>query len=173
MRDTTWNQHGKVGGTLLENWVEERAVGKERVLKERDVQYISKYGHEDILCHDALVKHPRDLKKLEQTRMEAQRQKYKTAKMEKFIREAEEETFVVPTGLLEQNHPTIYETTFTSSYCTDFKPNNPLCIDYETESVEQGVTFWSHMHERGCHTAYSSNGSFHKQTTFTSSNKLL
>jgi hypothetical protein len=44
-KDTTWNQHNGVGSTLLDNWVEERAVGADRILKERDVRFISTRGH--------------------------------------------------------------------------------------------------------------------------------
>ncbi|TPX67962.1 hypothetical protein SpCBS45565_g03522 [Spizellomyces sp. 'palustris'] len=42
---TDWNRHHGVGATLLENWVEERAVG-DRVLDEReDIAGLSKNGH--------------------------------------------------------------------------------------------------------------------------------
>ncbi|KND04000.1 uncharacterized protein SPPG_01448 [Spizellomyces punctatus DAOM BR117] len=48
---TDWNRHHGVGATLLENWVEERAVG-DRVLDEReDIANLSKNGHRDILIH--------------------------------------------------------------------------------------------------------------------------
>ena len=42
----SWNQHNDrtVGATLLDNWVEERAVGPLAVT-ERDIRHISKRGH--------------------------------------------------------------------------------------------------------------------------------
>ncbi|KAJ3114094.1 hypothetical protein HDU96_002554 [Phlyctochytrium bullatum] len=46
-----WNRHRGVGATLLENWVEERAVG-EKILDERSsIARLSKQGHGDILTH--------------------------------------------------------------------------------------------------------------------------
>ncbi|KAI9098137.1 hypothetical protein DFS34DRAFT_649727 [Phlyctochytrium arcticum] len=48
---TDWNRHSGVGQTLLENWVEERAVG-DRVLAERsDVATLNRNGHQGILRH--------------------------------------------------------------------------------------------------------------------------
>jgi hypothetical protein len=42
---TDWNRHHGVGATLLENWVEERAVG-EKILEERaSIAALSKAGH--------------------------------------------------------------------------------------------------------------------------------
>lgn len=42
---TDWNRHHGVGATLLENWVEERAVG-DIVLEERsDLSKLSRTGH--------------------------------------------------------------------------------------------------------------------------------
>lgn len=48
---TDWNRHGAVGATLLENWVEERAVG-DKVIEERDVRRLSRSGHVGVLVHD-------------------------------------------------------------------------------------------------------------------------
>ena len=47
---TDWNQNHGVGVTLLENWVEERAVG-DKILEERESgnENLSKHGHQDIL----------------------------------------------------------------------------------------------------------------------------
>ena len=51
---TDWNRHNGVGATLLENWVEERAVG-DRILDERaSIAYLSQNGHKVIL-HYLLV----------------------------------------------------------------------------------------------------------------------
>ncbi|KAI9362077.1 hypothetical protein DFJ73DRAFT_813324 [Zopfochytrium polystomum] len=48
---TDWNRHHGVGETLLENWVEERAVG-ERILDERSsMARLQRQGHGDILTH--------------------------------------------------------------------------------------------------------------------------
>ncbi|KAJ3181904.1 hypothetical protein HDU85_003420 [Gaertneriomyces sp. JEL0708] len=56
---TDWNRHHGVGATLLANWVEERAAGKERVLEERsDIAKLSKNGHKEILVHS---RDPREL----------------------------------------------------------------------------------------------------------------
>ncbi len=42
---SAWNKHQGVGATLLDNWVEERAVG-DKIIKERsDNIFLSKYGH--------------------------------------------------------------------------------------------------------------------------------
>ena len=42
---TDWNRHRGVGATLLENWVEERAVG-DLILEERsDLPHLSRAGH--------------------------------------------------------------------------------------------------------------------------------
>ena len=42
---TGWNLHHGVGATLLENWVEERAVG-DIILDERsDIKKLSRHGH--------------------------------------------------------------------------------------------------------------------------------
>ncbi len=42
---SAWNKHHGVGATLLDNWVEERAVG-EKIIKERlDIVSLSKHGH--------------------------------------------------------------------------------------------------------------------------------
>ncbi|KAI8811877.1 hypothetical protein BJ742DRAFT_105547 [Cladochytrium replicatum] len=49
---TDWNQHHGIGATLLENWVEERAVGAEVIQSERaDMGKLNKNGHADILIH--------------------------------------------------------------------------------------------------------------------------
>ncbi|KAJ3206511.1 hypothetical protein HDU67_008143 [Dinochytrium kinnereticum] len=49
---TDWNRHHGVGATLLENWVEERAVGERNILDERaSIAHLSKQGHKDILTH--------------------------------------------------------------------------------------------------------------------------
>ncbi|KAI8834730.1 hypothetical protein BJ741DRAFT_609012 [Chytriomyces cf. hyalinus JEL632] len=51
-RGTDWNRHHGVGTTLLENWVEERAVS-DKILEERkNMAKLSKFGHQDILVHD-------------------------------------------------------------------------------------------------------------------------
>lgn len=43
---STWNRHRGVGATLLENWVEERAVG-DLILEERaDLPTLSRQGHQ-------------------------------------------------------------------------------------------------------------------------------
>ena len=42
---SAWNKHQGVGATLLDNWVEERAVG-DKIIKERsDIIFLSKNGH--------------------------------------------------------------------------------------------------------------------------------
>ena len=42
---SAWNRHHGVGATLLENWVEERAVG-ERIIQERsNIATLSRQGH--------------------------------------------------------------------------------------------------------------------------------
>ncbi|KAJ1544284.1 Sperm-associated antigen 8 [Cladochytrium tenue] len=49
---TDWNRHHGVGQTLLENWVEERAVGN-RIVEERNtMERLQRAGHADILTHD-------------------------------------------------------------------------------------------------------------------------
>lgn len=43
---SAWNRHNGVGATLLENWVEERAVG-DKIIKERsNIIALSKQGHD-------------------------------------------------------------------------------------------------------------------------------
>ncbi|KAJ3318870.1 Sperm-associated antigen 8 [Boothiomyces sp. JEL0866] len=50
---SAWNRHNGVGATLLENWVEERAVG-DKIIKERsNIVALSKQGHDDILKNNS------------------------------------------------------------------------------------------------------------------------
>lgn len=44
--DTGWNRHNGVGATLLENWVEERAVGAQVLYERENIKKISTTGHE-------------------------------------------------------------------------------------------------------------------------------
>ncbi|KAJ3331983.1 hypothetical protein HDU76_001657 [Blyttiomyces sp. JEL0837] len=46
-----WNKHLGVGATLLDNWVEERAVGEKILLERSNIAALSKMGHSDILTH--------------------------------------------------------------------------------------------------------------------------
>nr|KAJ3419810.1 hypothetical protein HK105_006475 [Polyrhizophydium stewartii] len=48
---TDWNRHHGVGATLLENWVEERAVGDLIIQERSDISKLSRFGHKDILTH--------------------------------------------------------------------------------------------------------------------------
>ncbi|KAI8901776.1 hypothetical protein BC833DRAFT_576065 [Globomyces pollinis-pini] len=48
---TAWNKNIGVGATLLENWVEERAVGPRIVEERSNIALVSKQGHENILSH--------------------------------------------------------------------------------------------------------------------------
>jgi hypothetical protein len=42
---SAWNRHHGVGATLLDNWVEERAVG-DKIIKEREnIAKLSRQGH--------------------------------------------------------------------------------------------------------------------------------
>ncbi len=42
---TDWNRHHGVGATLLENWVEERAVGGTILQEREDIKKLSRNGH--------------------------------------------------------------------------------------------------------------------------------
>ena len=42
---TDWNRHRGVGATLLENWVEERAVGDLIIDERSDIPLLSRQGH--------------------------------------------------------------------------------------------------------------------------------
>ncbi len=46
---TDWNRHRGVGATLLENWVEERAVGDLIIEERTDLPFLSRQGHKVIL----------------------------------------------------------------------------------------------------------------------------
>lgn len=46
---TDWNKHGKIGGTLLENWVEEREIPEQMSLFRTNPTRILKDGHKGIL----------------------------------------------------------------------------------------------------------------------------
>jgi len=48
---TDWNRHRGVGATLLENWVEERAVGDAIIEERSDIPYLSRQGHQNLLVH--------------------------------------------------------------------------------------------------------------------------
>jgi hypothetical protein len=48
---TDWNRHRGVGATLLENWVEERAVGDLIIEERSDIPYLSRQGHTNLLLH--------------------------------------------------------------------------------------------------------------------------
>ncbi|KAJ3064428.1 Sperm-associated antigen 8, partial [Quaeritorhiza haematococci] len=55
-----WNQHNGVGATLVENWVEERAVEGYVVEERKDRVRVGKVGHKDILKfskHGKLLDH--------------------------------------------------------------------------------------------------------------------
>ncbi|KAI8916364.1 hypothetical protein EDD86DRAFT_185454 [Gorgonomyces haynaldii] len=47
-----WNSHHGVGRTLLDNWVEERAVGPLIEQERADIKAVSKNGHKDILVNN-------------------------------------------------------------------------------------------------------------------------
>lgn len=40
-----WNKHSKVGGTLLENWVEEREIPDQIIQERTNLRSIQKVGH--------------------------------------------------------------------------------------------------------------------------------
>ncbi|KAI9193332.1 uncharacterized protein BJ171DRAFT_637905 [Polychytrium aggregatum] len=46
-----WNRANGVGQTLMENWVEERAVGEKIVEERENMARVSKMGHSGILTH--------------------------------------------------------------------------------------------------------------------------
>ncbi|KAJ3121947.1 hypothetical protein HK098_003266 [Nowakowskiella sp. JEL0407] len=46
-----WNRHRGVGATLLENYVEERAVGQTIEIERQNMAKLNKFGHKDILVH--------------------------------------------------------------------------------------------------------------------------
>ncbi|KAJ3371307.1 hypothetical protein HDU91_005441 [Kappamyces sp. JEL0680] len=46
---SAWNKHHGVGATLLDNWVEERAVGDKIIQERSDIIALSKNGHSDLL----------------------------------------------------------------------------------------------------------------------------
>ena len=43
---TDWNRHHGVGETLLENWVEERAVGDLIIEERSNLPHLSRQGHQ-------------------------------------------------------------------------------------------------------------------------------
>jgi hypothetical protein len=50
--DSGWNRHHGVGATLLENWVEERAVGDKVLVERENPTALNKNGHEaSFLCY--------------------------------------------------------------------------------------------------------------------------
>ncbi|KAI8614062.1 hypothetical protein BC830DRAFT_1129210 [Chytriomyces sp. MP71] len=51
-KGTDWNRHHGVGATLLENWVEERAVSDQILEERQNMAKLSKMGHNNILVHD-------------------------------------------------------------------------------------------------------------------------
>ena len=51
---TDWNRHHGVGATLLENWVEERAVGEVMLEERTDLSKLSRAGHKVIIKESVL-----------------------------------------------------------------------------------------------------------------------
>ncbi|KAJ1550266.1 hypothetical protein HK096_007849 [Nowakowskiella sp. JEL0078] len=47
-----WNRHRGVGVTLLQNFVEERAVGEIIEIERKNMAKLNKFGHKDILIHE-------------------------------------------------------------------------------------------------------------------------
>jgi hypothetical protein len=47
-----WNRHQGVGATLLENWVEERAVGHLIEEERSDIKELCKKGHKALLTYE-------------------------------------------------------------------------------------------------------------------------
>ena len=47
-----WNRHQGVGATLLENWVEERAVGHLIEEERSDIEELCKKGHKALLTYE-------------------------------------------------------------------------------------------------------------------------
>ncbi|KAI9189426.1 hypothetical protein H9P43_000859 [Blastocladiella emersonii ATCC 22665] len=173
LKDTTWNQHGGVGATLLLNWVEERAVGADRILKERNVPFISERGHADILAQS--LQEDQSAKYTTVSRMSYQPSessasrrypgqlgKLKTMKERAWTAESVEHLKPKRTP-----HPTIYKSTTAADYFDDsFSPaidpsKLPPALLRAHEDPSRAVppaplTFWSHFMARGAHTTYSS-----------------
>ncbi|KAJ1504880.1 hypothetical protein HMI55_001830 [Coelomomyces lativittatus] len=159
-KDTTWNQHGGVGATLLDNWVEERAVGAVRILKERDVRYISERGHADILIQDrnedprekfrTVCKAAYQPPPLISSRHPKQSQR-KTMKERKWS----EHEFQIP-SVISPPTSSMYQSTAHAAYHRpDFHPTIPHPDDFMNVQ-EHPITFWSHLHHDGAHTVYGS-----------------
>ncbi|KAL7748997.1 hypothetical protein RI367_005646 [Sorochytrium milnesiophthora] len=171
-KDTPWNQHHGVGTTLLANWVEERAVGAERVFKERNVKFVSERGHIGILKPQSpdnpdeapCVKFTtvsREAYKLpvsEKHPLQPSVGKLKTMKERqwKFESIAQLERPVLPT-------PNIYRSTTAATYHYhnadeqgEYSPLTPKSPLAQSDAPETPVTFWSQQITRGAHTVYAS-----------------
>ncbi|KAJ3365660.1 hypothetical protein GGF32_008793 [Allomyces javanicus] len=171
LKDTPWNQHGGVGATLLHNWVEERAVGADRIIKERAVPYISERGHADILTQDAhedpktkfvtvsrIAYKPSDPASAKRRGSPGAPGKLKTLKERAWTLEAVDQ--LQPKTVA---HPPTFESTTAASYfSSDFEPalsptrRPPAAAQAPTGILEVPITFWSHGAARGGHTVYAS-----------------
>ncbi|KAI9220738.1 hypothetical protein BC828DRAFT_382791 [Blastocladiella britannica] len=174
-RDTTWNKHGEVGATLLANWVEERAVGSDRILRERNVPYLSRQGHSNLLeqrLHEDPAQKFTTVSRLsyqpsgahEKRRFPSPMGKLRTLKEKAWTTEAIEH--LQPKTI---RHPTIYETstagahfdpTFSPSLSpSKLPPSLVLASSYVVPAPpmdDAPITFWSHHVARGAHTTYAS-----------------
>ena len=52
---SAWNGNNGVGATLLENWVEERAVGDKIIRERANLAHLSKHGHEVRIVNQDLL----------------------------------------------------------------------------------------------------------------------
>ncbi|ORZ37099.1 hypothetical protein BCR44DRAFT_1431449 [Catenaria anguillulae PL171] len=174
-KDTTWNQHGTVGATLLANWVEERAVGEERIIKERNVPYISRQGHANILEQDLkedTAKKYTTVSRLSYQPSSADATRRYPGTMGKLRTMKEREWTKESIQYLKPKytpHPPVYEsTTAASHFRPDFHPSispdqlPPAVLKAMSTSgapippTDAPITFWSHHMSRGAHTTYAS-----------------
>ncbi|KAI9139707.1 hypothetical protein BKA69DRAFT_1126271 [Paraphysoderma sedebokerense] len=175
VKDTTWNQHNGVGAVLLGNWFEERTVGAEKILKERDVKFVSKFGHTDILVQD---KHENLREKfttvakasyqptIQSQSLDRTPEKVKTIKERQWATEAVANLTPSPPP---QSTPNLW----TSVTRQDFHASgshSPISLlqknsalnasaDYPTPSLpvpKEPITFWSQQLTQGATTVYCS-----------------
>ncbi|KAI9335773.1 hypothetical protein BDR26DRAFT_1009206 [Obelidium mucronatum] len=161
-KGTDWNRHHGVGETLLENWVEERAVS-DKILEERkQFAGVSKRGHKDILIHDPNL---REISTTSKLAFAISASRSDPNKIERGKRRQLVEAELMKRAVQESMEPPVDRSAkeWISTNHNDFSTQAPLCtlgvqpppLD-KTAKYSHPITFWSDHATKGCGTVICS-----------------
>ncbi|KAH6591058.1 hypothetical protein BASA50_009058 [Batrachochytrium salamandrivorans] len=161
-----WNKHHGVGATLIENWVEEQAVGDLIISERSDVRNLSRDGHKDIIFQS----NAKPIVPMISTSKEAysaiplfgsskpslgKRRQFMEAEMLKIAISDQQEQPLVNSSKMWQS-TTMHDFAHTDIYPPLNKLGSKLPDQDQLDKFDKPITFWSDYAAKGSGTAICS-----------------